>query len=63
MGHALWKKAILLLKMANVRFDLNTAVYGLKLEYLQDIRMRIANYQNFRTTSDREMDRLVFFLT
>ena len=27
MGHTLWKKAILLLKMAKVRFDLNTAVY------------------------------------
>ena len=28
MGHALWKKAILLLKIGNVRFDLNTAVSG-----------------------------------
>ena len=25
MGHVLWKKAILLLKMANVRFHVNTA--------------------------------------
>ncbi len=27
MGHVLWKKAILLLKMANVRFHVNTAVH------------------------------------
>ena len=26
MGHAPWKKAILLLEIANVRFNLNTAV-------------------------------------
>ena len=25
MGHALWKRAILLLKIANMRFDLNAA--------------------------------------
>ena len=44
MGHALLKKAILLLKMANVRFDLLLAVYEqiylslpVKSMYMEDV--------------------------
>ena len=36
MGHTLLKKAILLLKMANVRFDLNTAVNNVRSDQEKD---------------------------